>query len=169
MKPQRLIFNPFLIVAVLFILAVSVAPAMAADANSRYMSSFSAGSAGQGNPVSHAGGGKHPLTQKNTAGISAGSQVTSLGASSGTGDSAGNVDTARKNLPWWAWLIFAILIVLLIVATAGAAGAFGAAGAGAAAGGVAVGTQAGMPYTYVPNPVFPPQGPIVGPPMPPGH
>ena len=139
MKIQRLIFNPYLIIAALFILAVSVAPAMAADANSRYMNSFSAGSAGPGNPLSHAGGEKHTLTQKNTAGISAGSQVMNLGATSGTDEPVKNVDTPRKQLPWWAWLIFAILIVLLVVATAGAAGAFG----GAAAGGVAVGVQAG--------------------------
>jgi len=119
MKPQRLIFNPFLIVAVLFILAVSVAPAMAADANSRYMNSLSAGSAGQG--------------------ISAGSQATNLKAASGADEPVKNVDTPKKQLPWWAWLIFAILLVLLVVATAGAAGAFG----GAAAGGVAVGVQAG--------------------------
>ena len=126
MKIQRLIFNPYLIVAALFILAVSVAPAMAADANSRYMNSFSAGSTGQGSSFSKAGGEKHTLTQKNTAGISAGSQVTNLGATSGTDDPVKKVDTPKKQIPWWAWLIFAILIVLLAVATAGAGIACGA-------------------------------------------
>jgi hypothetical protein len=167
MKTQRLIPNPFLIVAVLFILAVSVAPAMAADANSRQMSSFSAGSAGLGSPFSNAGGEKHPLTQKNTPGISAGSSVTNPGATSGANEPVKKVDTPKK-IPWWAWLIIAILVVLLAIATAGVAGAFGGAGAGAAAGGVAVGVQAGLPHNYVPNPVFPDPGPIVGPQVPPG-
>jgi hypothetical protein len=133
-----LIFNPFLIVAVLFILAVSVAPAMAADADSRHMNSFSAGSAAQGSPSSKAGGEKHPLTQKNTAGISAGSQVTNLKAASGADEPVKKVDTPR-NIPWWTWLIIAFLIVLVVVASAGIAGAFGGAGVGAAglAGGIA--------------------------------
>ena len=162
MKNQQWIFNPFLIVAVLFVLAVSVAPAMAADADSRYMNSFSAGSAGSGNPLSHAGGEKQSLTQKNTAGISSGSQVTNLKATSGTDEPVKKVDTPRKQIPWWAWLIIAILIVLLAVATAGAAGAFGGAGAGVAAGGVAVGTQAGYPH-LLENPTGP-QEPIRLPP-----
>jgi hypothetical protein len=137
MNIRRLIFNPYLIVAALFILAVSVAPAMAAEANSRHMSSLSAGSAGQGSPFSKAGGEKHTLTRKNTAEISAGSQVTNLGAKSGTDDPVKNVDKPKKKpwwKKWWIWVIVAVVVVV-IIATAGAAGAFAGGGAGGVAGG----------------------------------
>lgn len=143
MKNKRLIFNPFLIIAVLLILAVSVAPAMAADADSRYMSSFSAGRAGPGTPLSHAGGEKHALTQKNIAGISAGSQETNPGATSEADTPVKNVDKPKKKpwyKKWWIWLIVAVVVVATI-ATLGAAGAFagGAGGGGMAAAGVAGG------------------------------
>ncbi|HII99870.1 MAG TPA: hypothetical protein HA272_11605 [Methanoregula sp.] len=145
MKAQRLIFNPYLIVAVLFILAVSIAPAMAADANSRYMNSFSAGSAGQGSSFSKAGGEKHPFTQKNTAGISAGSPATNLKAASGADAPVKKVDTPRNQLPWWAWLLIAILIVLVAAATAGVLAAAAGAPVGMAgmAGGIAGALGAG--------------------------
>ena len=145
MKIQRLVFNPFLIVAVLFILAVSVAPAMAADADSRYMGSFSAGNAGSQNPSPHAGGEKHALTQKNTPGISAGSQVMNLKAASGTDAPVKKVDTSKNQLPWWAWLLIAILIVLVAAATAGVLAAAAGAPVGMAgmAGGIAGALGAG--------------------------
>ena len=139
MNIRRLIFNPYLIVAALFILAVSVAPAMAAEANSRHMSSLSAGSAGQGSPFSKAGGEKHTLTRKNTAGISAGSQATNIGAKSGTDEPVKNVDKPKKKpwyKKWWIWFIVAVVIITATVVTLGAAGAFAGGAGGAGAGGV---------------------------------
>ncbi len=127
MKIQRLIFNPYLIVAVLFILAVSVAPAMAAEANSRNMNSFAPG------------GGKNVLTSQNTPGISAGSQVANLGAKSGTDEPVKNVDKPKKKpwyKKWWIWFIVAVVLITATVVTLGAAGAFAGGAGGAGAGGV---------------------------------
>jgi hypothetical protein len=120
MKTQRLIFNPFLIVAVLFILAVSVAPAMAAGADSRNMNSFTAGSAGPGSSSSNIGS-KDPVSG-NRLGISAGSSVPRPGAKS---ESAGSVKSPAE-VPWyqkwWVWLIVAVVVVVAVVVTVATCG-----------------------------------------------
>jgi hypothetical protein len=125
MKTQRLISNPSLIVAVLFILAVSVAPVMAADADSRQMNGFSAGSTGMGSSSSNAGVEKTVSAPGNTRGISAGSPAVGLKAESGadatvrTGEKSPKVPWYKK---WWVWAIVAVVVTVAVVATVASCG-----------------------------------------------
>lgn len=111
MKTQRLILNPCLIVAVLFVLAGSVVPAMAADANSKHMISFKAGSAGWGSSSANAGGEKNVLTQKNTPGISAESPKVNTGEKTAWKD---NKKWGPKSWRFWTCIAAAIIVIALV-------------------------------------------------------
>lgn len=134
MKKRCLIFNPFLALAVLFILAVSVAPAMAADANSRQMNGFTAGSTGMGSPSPNAGSEHNAPALQNAGGISAGSPVTGLRAESGT-DNPVKKEEKPKKVPWykkwWVCVIVVVAVIVIVAATVATYGAITAATTGA--------------------------------------
>ena len=121
MKQRSLIRNPFLVLAVLFILSVSVAPAMAANAVNKDTNSFSASSTGMGSLSSNVGGeNKNILNHANFRGVSAGSSVANLGTKSES-DGSVNKEVKSQKTPWyklwWVWYIVALVLIVAITVT----------------------------------------------------